>query len=105
MALASFGVSSRARFTIATASIGAVAILALVVLTFGSRIGGAIVGSPNSEVAGRIIPASAGSQNPEELRKEALNKIAGLPLYFEVDRGQVDPNVRYLAPADGTRCS
>jgi hypothetical protein len=43
------------------------------------------------------MPASMKQQNPEELRKQATNEIAGLPLYFEANRGQVDPSVRYLA--------
>ena len=80
MAVRSYGVSARARKTVAAVSIGAVAILAFVVLWFGSRIG----------------PAATGS-NPEQARKEALDKIAGLPLYFEVNRGQVDSSVRYLS--------
>ena len=80
MAVRSYGVSARARQTVAAVSIGAVAILAFVVLWFGSRIG----------------PAATGS-NPEQARKEALDKIAGLPLYFEVNRGQVDSSVRYLS--------
>ncbi len=71
--------------------------MAFVVLTFGSRIGASVTGSSNSQVAGQVIPASAGMQNPEELRKQALNKIAGLPLYFEANRGQVDPSVRYVS--------
>ena len=91
------GISSRVRFTLAALSLGAVALVAFVVLSFGSRIGASITGSSNSQVAGQVIPASAGMQNPEELRKQALNKIAGLPLYFEANRGQVDPSVRYLA--------
>ncbi|WP_425156576.1 choice-of-anchor D domain-containing protein [Candidatus Binatus sp.] len=91
------GISSRVRFTLAALSLGAVALAAFVVLSFGSRIGASITGSSNSQVAGQVIPASAGMQNPEELRKQALNKIAGLPLYFEANRGQVDPSVRYLA--------
>jgi hypothetical protein len=91
------GVSPRARFTLAAVSMGAVAIVAFVVLMLGSRMGAAKTVSQNSEVAGRSIPASPGAQNPEELRKEALNKITGLPLYFEANRGQVDGSVRYLA--------
>jgi hypothetical protein len=80
MAVRSYGVSARARRTVAAVSIGAVAILAFVVLWFGSRIG----------------PTATGS-NPEQARKEAIDKIAGLPLYFEVNRGQVDSSVRYLS--------
>ena len=77
MSVRRYGVSARARRTVATVSIGAVAILAFVVLWFGSGIG----------------PTT----NPEQARKEALDKIAGLPLYFEVNRGQVDSSVRYLS--------
>jgi len=95
MSVRNFGVSPRARLTVAALSIGAVAILAFVVLMFGSRIGAAKTAS--AQVADRIIPASTDAQSPEEARKEALNKIAGLPLYFEANRGQVDPSVRYLA--------
>jgi hypothetical protein len=91
------GVSPRVRFTLVALSLGAVAIVAFMALTFGSRIGASTTASSNSQVAGQVIPASAGMQNPEELRKEALNKVAGLPLYFEANRGQVDPSVRYLA--------
>ena len=72
---------ARARRTVAAVSIGAVAILAFVVLWFGSRIG----------------PSTATGSNPEQARKDAIDKIAGLPLYFEVNRGQVDPSVRYLS--------
>lgn len=88
---------SRARLAVAAVSIGAVAIAVFAVLTFGSRIGAMSKGSPNSEVAGRIIPASAGAQSAEDRRKDAMGKIAGIPLYFEANRGQVDPSVRYLA--------
>ena len=91
------GISPRVRFTLAALSLGAVAIVAFVVLTFGSRTGASVTGSAKSQVAGQAIPASAGMQNPEELRKQALNKIAGLPLYFEANRGQVDPSVRYVS--------
>ena len=91
------GVSPRARLTVAAVLIGAVTLLAFLVLTYGSRIGATITGSADTTMAGQAIPASAGVQNPEELRKEALNKISGLPLYFEANRGQVDPSVRYLA--------
>ena len=77
MSVRRYGVSARARRTVAAVSIGAVAILAFVVLWFGSGIG----------------PTT----NPEQARKEALDKIAGLPLYFEVNRGQVDSSVRYLS--------
>jgi len=70
--------------------------VAIVALT-SARIGAAKSGPTNSVTASLPIPASAGMQNPEELRKEALNKIDRLPLYFEVNRGQVDPSVRYLA--------
>src|ERR1700688_1725444 len=74
------GVSPRARFTLAAVSMGAVAIVAFVVLMLGSRMGGTTIAT-----------------NPEQAREEALNKIGGLPLYFEVNQGQVDPSVRYLA--------
>src|SRR5579862_1196374 len=97
MSVRNSGTSPRARFALAALSLGAVAIVAFVVLAFGSRIGASTSGSSNSRVAGQVIPASAGQPNPEELRKEALNKINGLPLYFEAYRGQVDPSVRYLA--------
>ena len=60
MAVRSYGVSARARRTVAAASIGAVAILAFVVLWFGSRIG-----------------AAATRSNPEQARKEALDKMPG----------------------------
>src|SRR5208282_6284426 len=78
MTVGNSGASIRARLTIAAVSLGAVAIVAVVVLKFGPRIGGT-------------------QQNPRELRKEALDKIAGMPLYFEANHGQADPGVRYLA--------
>ena len=58
-------------------------------------------GSRDSGVRGpdfgsRIGQSKAGS-NPVQARQEALNKIDGIPLYFEANRGQVDPTVRYLA--------
>jgi hypothetical protein len=93
MAVDNSRVSLRARLTIAALSIGAVAVVALTVMEFGPRIGK----GPNSQVAGTVIPAAPGQQNPEEIRREALNKIASLPLYFEKNQGQVDPSVRYLA--------
>src|SRR5258708_37380851 len=79
MSVRNYGVSPRARRTVAL-SLGAVATLAFVLLWFGSRIG----------------PTTMAS-NQEQAREEALNKIGGLPLYFEVNQGQVDPSVRYLA--------
>src|SRR5271156_1788252 len=97
MAVGNSGISLRTRSLIAAVSIGGVAILAFVVLTFGSRTGGAITGSSNSQVARRAIPASNAVEEREQLRKDTENKIAGLPLYFEANRGQVDPSVRYLA--------
>ncbi len=82
MTVGNSGVSIRARLTIAAVSLGAVAIVAFVVLKFGVRIGGA-------------------QQNPGELRKEALDKIAGMPLYFEANHGQADPG-RALSRAQRT---
>jgi hypothetical protein len=83
MAVSDSGVSVRARFTMAAASLGAVAIAALVVMTSGSRLG-------------RVAPA-ASEPNPAQLRQEALNKISALPLYFEANEGQVDSSVPYLS--------
>ena len=97
MAFGNSRVSLRARWTIAAVSMGAIAIVAFAVVMFGSQIGAAITASPNSQIAGQAIPASAGQHIPEELRKEALNKISGLPLYFEKNQGQVNSSVRYLA--------
>src|SRR5271156_5049231 len=84
MAVRNSRVSLRARLTIAAVSTGAVAIVAFTLLTFAARAGGAPT-------------ASASTANREQLRQQAMHKIAGLPLYFEVNRGQVDPSVRYLA--------
>src|SRR5271163_244875 len=95
MAVDSSRVTLRARLTVAAVSVGAVAMVAVVVMLFGSRIGGVI--TADSATSGGAISASAGQQNPEELRKEALNKIKGLPLYFEKNQGQVNSSVRYLA--------
>lgn len=81
MAVGNSGVSLRARLTMATTSIGAVAIVAFVVIALGSR-------------PSRTIP---GQKDSAALRQEALNKINGLPLYFEANEGQVDSSVRYLA--------
>src|SRR5271170_7154515 len=95
MAVGSTRVSLRARLTVAALSIGAVAVVALVVTSSGSQLSKGI--TVNSPSGGAPIVASAGNQNPEEIRKEALDKIAGLPLYFEKNQGQVDPSVRYVA--------
>ncbi|MGC1399114.1 choice-of-anchor D domain-containing protein [Candidatus Binatus sp.] len=84
MTVRNSGISLRARLTIA-ASIGALAILAFVVLTLGSRTGTAMTSS------------SEAVKNPQQAKQEAMAKIAGLPLYFEVNRGQVNPSVRYLS--------
>src|SRR5271155_1287384 len=84
MAVRNSRVSLRARLTIAAVSTGAVAIVAFTLLTFAARVGGAPT-------------ASASTANREQLRQQAMHKIAGLPLYFEANRGQVDPSVRYLA--------
>ena len=97
MSVRNSGISPRARLTIAAVSMGAVALVVFLVLAFGSRIGGSIAASPNSQVADGIIPASTDARSPEEARKDALNKVSGLPLYFEANRGQVDPSVHYLA--------
>src|ERR1039458_9562973 len=86
MAIGNSRVSLRARLAIALVSIGAAAIVAFVVLTFGSRIG-------TAKTAAEAV------QNPEQARKEAMKKIAGLPLYFEKNQGQVNQSVRYLARA------
>ena len=80
------GVSARARFSVAALSVGAIAIVAFVVMTFGARIGMA-------------TRATKAVDNPEQARRDALNKIAGLPLYFEKNQGQVNKSVRYLARA------
>jgi hypothetical protein len=84
MSTSSTRVSTRTRLTIAAVSIAAVAIVSFMVLGFGSRIGASIT-------------ASQTSKDPQQLRQEAMNKIAGLPLYFEANRGQVDSSVRYLS--------
>jgi hypothetical protein len=94
MAVGSFGVSRRARWTAAALAVAAVAMVAL---TSGARIGAGISRATNYVTAGQAIPASAGQQSPQELRKAAVDKIAGMPLYFEVNRGQVNPSVRYLS--------
>src|SRR5271156_5605209 len=91
MAVSNSGVSSRVKSAIAVAAVGAIAIVAFFILKTGLR------GRTASESAASPVVASTSQQNPEELRKEALNKIDRLPLYFEVNRGQVDPSVRYLA--------
>src|SRR5271156_117569 len=95
MAVDSNRVTLRARLTVAAVSVGAVAMVAVVVMLFGSRIGGVI--TADSATSGGAISASAGQQSAEEARKEAANKIAGLPLYFEKNQGQVNPSVRYLS--------
>ena len=97
MSVRNSGISPRARLTIAAVSMGAVALVVFLVLAFGSRIGGSIAASPNSQVADRHNSGVHRRAEPEEARKDALNKVSGLPLYFEANRGQVDPSVRYLA--------
>jgi hypothetical protein len=97
MAVGNSGVWLRARLTIAAMSVGAIAAVALVVMSYGSRLRRAIAIATDAQVADRIIPASTQAQSPEQLRREALNKISGLPLYFEVNRGQVNSSVRYLS--------
>jgi hypothetical protein len=94
MAVGSFGVSRRARWFAAALAVAAVAMVAL---TSGARIGAGISRATNYVTAGQAIPASAGQQSPQELRKAAVDKIAGLPLYFELNRGQVNPSVRYVS--------
>src|SRR5271156_4442587 len=91
MAVSNSGVSSRVKSAIAVAAVGAIAIVAFFILKTGLR------GRTASESAASPVVASTSQQNPEELRKEAMDKIAGLPLYFEVNRGQVNPSVRYLS--------
>ena len=86
MSISSTRVSTRARLMIAAVSMGAIAIAALVVLGRGS----------GSQIGGSIR-ASEGATNPQQLRQEAISKIAALPLYFEVNQGQVDPSVRFLS--------
>jgi Abnormal spindle-like microcephaly-assoc'd, ASPM-SPD-2-Hydin len=72
-------------------------IVTFAALTHGTRIGGRRVAPSNAKMARRSIPAAPAKANLDELRKQALNRAAGMPLYFEVNRGQVDPSVRYLA--------
>ena len=94
MAFGNSRVSLRARWTIAAVSMGAIAIVAFAVVMFGSQIGAAITASPNSQIAGQAIPASAGRTYPRASRRR---RCEAPWLYFEKNQGQVNSSVRYLA--------
>ncbi len=89
----------RARRTVAAVLVGAVALLALVVITFGSRIGASVSTPPTA-----IGPQSA-SSNPSPIgaatKAESIakaKKMAGtMASYFEKNEGQTDASVKYLS--------
>lgn len=96
MTVGNSGVSLRARLTITALSMGAVAIIAFTILTFGSRMGatttasataiGAKTAAPNSSVA-------SGASQADAIRK-AKRMAATMASYFEVNQGQTDPSVK-----------
>jgi len=74
------------------AAITMVAILALLSATHGAQIEGA---TPRPAT---LVPAvAATSKAAAELK--ARGSFASIPLYFELNRGQTDPSVRYLSHA------
>ncbi len=102
MTVGNSGASMRRRLRIAAVSVGAVAIIALVVLKFGSRIASAITPSPNSATASGAkteAPDSsvASAARQAEAIQNAKGMIASMPSYFEKNQGQTDPSVKYLS--------
>ena len=90
------GVSPRARFTLAAVSMGSVAIVAFVVLMFGSRIGAAVPTAPIANGAKRVSPISAAASKAEAISK-ARRMAGSMASYFEKNQGQTDPSVKYLS--------
>jgi hypothetical protein len=85
------GISARGRLGIAAVAIAMFAIVAPVLGTYGSRFGAPTTKSANSS---KSIEASRAAAE-----QRAKGMVASLPLYFEVNRGQTDPSVRYLSHA------
>src|ERR1700722_3504657 len=96
MAVHHSGVSPRVRFTLAAVSMGAVAIVAFVVLMFGSRIGAAVPTAPIANGAKRVSPISAAASKAEAISK-ARRMAGSMASYFEKNQGQTDPSVKYLS--------
>ena len=94
MSVGNSGVSVRTRSLIAAVSVGALGILAFVVLTFGSRTGASTTASVTTASA-----AAAASQAASEAatKLKAKRMIAAMPLFFEPNHGQTDLSVRFLS--------
>ena len=98
MSVRNYGVSPRARLTIAALSMGAVALVAFVVL-FGSQIGAAthtalLAGAASS--ASSTSPATSAAMRAEAIEK-AKHAAGTMASYFEKNQGQTDPSVKYLS--------
>src|SRR5258707_2459569 len=89
------GVSPRARFTLAAVSMGAVAIVAFVILMFGSRIGAARVTAPTA-----IGATSSSAASKAEAIAKAKRMAGAMASYFEKNQGQTDPSVKYLSRSE-----
>src|SRR5271155_4040780 len=92
MAVGNSGISLRTRSLIAAVSIGAVAILAFVFLTFGSR-SGASTTEPVTTASASASRAEADAATKAKAKRE----FAAMPLFFEPNHGQTDPSVRFLS--------
>jgi hypothetical protein len=93
------GVSPRARFTLAAVSMGAVAIVAFVILMFGSRIGAARATAPTAIGATSLSPSSSAASKAEAIAK-AKRMAGAMASYFEKNEGQTDPSVKYLSRSE-----
>ncbi len=94
MAVGNSGISMRTRSLIAALSIGAVGILAFVVLTFGSRTGASTT-APVTTASAAAAASQAASEAATKLKAKRM--IAAMPLFFEPNHGQTDPSVRFLS--------
>lgn len=96
MARGTSSVSRHARITLGSMVVAATAVVAIVVASsspakFKSQIAAANVQSAASDSA-----ADSAAIQAEEIAK-AKGMIASMPTYFEANRGQTDPSVRYLS--------
>src|SRR5580704_1083466 len=91
------GVSPRARFTLAAVSMGAVAIVAFVVLMSGSRIGAARATAPIAIGANSSSPPGSSAISKAEAVERAKRMAGSMASYFEKNQGQTDPSVKYLS--------
>jgi len=99
MSVRNYGVSPRARLTVAAVSIGTVAILAFVLLTFGARMGGAVTTSSKAGTIAAASPNSSGAiaASKAEAIAQAKHLAGTMASYFEKNQGQTDPSVKYLS--------